>query len=259
MAIQELPTGVKSIPAPFKEHAETVFSRRYLEAIKLIATKSFCVEAHVSGAQAWLLSNIVINEKPYFDEYPVLSNCVDIYGSYGLLGNIATYTNTKQDAYASPLRVVYGNIDYPLQGGKKDQLRYCPNSASILLLNCQYEGRLIKETSIYKAVDEKLKTLINVCIELIRLTEMVSGRSSFVRYSFEYNTPENVTKLLPILDVWVESATAPTYDQANQIVNSIICKNNKYAPAANIRKYLAFRYGGYSLPDDWQSWFNQGN
>lgn len=255
MAIQKLPQGKKTIPicsANDHDRIKTLYSLKFLQAAKLLwDARKDTVDCVPSGEDSWYTCKIQTHDT---NIYPVISNV--IAGNL-IYGRISTFTRTNKAEYASPLRVYTGpDTHLPLLGGVHDKLKYCPQSESLKLLNCQYEGDLIKEVTRFREVEKLMKQLVAISVETVRLSELLDPPKYRYYQSSAYNDPAEVNRILGIIDVWVESQKQPSVEDAKKIIKSLICKENKYKPTAGIRQYLNYRYGGYSLPDNWQDWFD---
>ena len=283
-----LPKGKKFFPWP-KELAhvdhifESLMKKETIDLLKL--ARKTLVDSKVT-AEYWNVRHQVDQWEVLSDEkYPVIK--MPGWGLSRMYGDFGTITGSKKMQYGASTRIK--GLDIPVPEGKI-KVQYCPQRKGLIVHDCPYEGELVGNKPM--VVNKKLKSLINEKVGEIELLTLL-GVEDFIgikdnpQYSNKNERGEIIAnKLEKLIDGSYEDEdlamvcgamgkyevrhNSGRYDhktgtQGSKPVSgdwryyldtSRKLDGTGFDFTASVRTKMIYHFGGYTLPDNYEEWFN---
>lgn len=280
-----LPTGKKFYPLAGKQdHLNVKFNEIFKKAnIEILLSALKLLDGATLNTEYWRVHAPICNwELLTEDEYPVIE--MASYSMYNIYSYLNTKQGTKKTQYASTLRI--GLLDIPVVGNLK--LQYDPVRRGLIVHDHPYEGDLVSNKPM--VVNKNLKSLIREKVGEIELLALLSDGDKIgltkPPHGSKSEKGELIASIVPKLlnDTHTDEELAMvcgamgrfkvqynnSYDYRTHTYSYAVDKkysyyldtsekgsgNDDFDFTASVRTKLIFHFGGYTLPDNYEDWFD---
>lgn len=283
-----LPVGKKFFPLAGKEdHLNVTFaSVMKKESIDIIKT-ALSTQKDLPNNEYWEVRSPMSNWEVLTDEeYPVIQ--MGRHALFYICYQLNTVNGTKKGQYASSRRI--NTLDIPVPN-KTIKVQYDPVRKGLIVHDCPYEGELVGNKPM--VVNKALKSLLNERVGEIELLALLGGDSKIgleqnPTWGSKNDAGELIANILPKLydntysehDValvsgamgrFVVNYNHGTYNRSTgqRSAQPVDTKYNYYLDtaikykgtstydfSASVRTKLIYHFGGYTLPDNYEEWFD---
>ena len=281
-----LPTGKKFYPLAGKEdHLNVRLSAVMKKSnIDILLDAMKVVQNAELNSDNWRVYAPIMAWKVLSDEeYPIIQMSYDGLGS--IWHSFYSKVGSKKAQYASALRI--GVLDIPVEATLKVQ--YDPVRRGLIVHDHPYEGDLVGNKPM--VVNKNLKSLIREKVGEVELLALLSegdkiGMTSAPNYGSKSEKGELIAGIVPKLlnDTYTDEELAMvcgamdrfsvqynnsfnyqtrTYERAVDEKYSYYLDtsvkgsgNEDFDFTASVRTKLIFHFGGYTLPDNYEDWFD---
>ena len=281
-----LPTGKKFYPLAGNEnHLNIKFGEMFKKAnIEILLSAMKVLDGTALNMDYWRVNAPICNWKLLTeDEYPVIE--MSPHSLHTIYYSLNTKQGVKKTQYASTLRI--GLLDIPVVGTLK--LQYDPVRRGLIVHDHPYEGDLVGNKPM--VVNKNLKSLIREKVGEVELLALLSdgdkiGMTKSPHHRSKSEKGELIAGIVPKLlnDTHTDEELAMVcgamgkfnvqynniYDRSTDTYSYAVDKkysyyldtsikgsgNDDFDFTASVRTKLIFHFGGYTLPDNYEDWFD---